>query len=228
MSYLTLDADRMVRQAVDAYLDGRFRPDARGDCIYATRNSQYRVVDGMVLEATDTSLMGADLVGWLIEEHGQSLVELEWRPYARAVFVDRRSRHVVVTSRTLTRQGVGGHQPPKPKMQRKPSVIPNAPPIPVLKATMPPTAAAAAVMAAEVAPPSSRRPGEGEESTVTADRSSYENLVEESRTPARLPPPRVPPPRTNKATLMGTGAARDLTGDDVDTTHDILPLGDDD
>jgi hypothetical protein len=218
MSYLTLDADRMVRQAVDAYLEGRFRPEAMGDCIYATRNSQYRVVDGMVLEATDTSLMGADLVGWLIEEHGQSVVELEWRPYARAVFVDRRSRHVVVTSRTLTRQGVGGHQPPKPKMQRKPSVIPNAPPIPVLKATVPPPAAAAAVIAAETAPPSSRR-GPAEESTVAADRKSYENLVEESRTPIRLPPPRVPPPRGNKSTLIGTGL-RDATGDDVDTAID--------
>jgi hypothetical protein len=41
---------------------GKLRSDSGGDCVFATRNSQYRVVEGTVLEASDTSLMGAELV----------------------------------------------------------------------------------------------------------------------------------------------------------------------
>ena len=59
MSYLTLDADRLVRDAVDAYLDGKLRPDAGGDCVFATRNSQYRVVEGTVI-----GIRAGNLVVW--------------------------------------------------------------------------------------------------------------------------------------------------------------------
>jgi hypothetical protein len=224
MSYLTLDADRLVRDAVDAYLEDRARPDSGGDCVYATRNSQYRVVEGTVHEASDTSLIGAELVGWLVEELGQPLFEGRWRPFGRAIFVERKSRHVVVTSRTLSRNAIGGNVSPVPKMRRKPSVIPPSPPIPVLRSTPPPgtsrhpdgsptpfrvpeTVRDSARSIAELPPPPVLRrttPGPSEarpekrasedsrpttrpppdEATIAADRTSYENLVEESRTPS--------------------------------------------
>jgi hypothetical protein len=228
MSYLTLDADRLVRDAVDAYLEDRARPDSGGDCVYATRNSQYRVVEGTVHEASDTSLMGAELVGWLVEELGQPLFESRWRPFGRAIFVERKSRHVVVTSRTLSRNAIGGNVSPVPVMRRKPSVIPPSPPIPVLRSTPPPgtsrfpdgsptpfrvpeTVRDSARSIAELPPPpvlrratpspASARPEAArsearsedsrpttrpppDEATIAADRASYENLVEESRTPS--------------------------------------------
>jgi hypothetical protein len=224
MSYLTLDADRLVRDAVDAFLEDRARPDSGGDCVYATRNSQYRVVEGTVHEASDTSLMGAELVGWLVEELGQPLFEGRWRPFGRAIFVERKSRHVVVTSRTLSRNAIGGNVSPVPVMRRKPSVIPPSPPIPVLRTTPPPgtsrfpdgsptpfrvpeTVRDSARSIAELPPPpvlrrstpgpkdarpATREPEDSrpttrpppDEATIAADRASYENLVEESRTPS--------------------------------------------
>ena len=257
MSYLTLDADRLVRDAVDAYLEGRARPDAVGDCVYATRNSQYRVVEGVVHEASDTSLMGAELCGWLCEELGQPLMEPRWRPYGRAVFVERRSRHVVVTSRTLTRNVISGNVSPVPKGKRRPSVIPAAPPIPVLRSSAPPppdgsptpfhvsASLRQAALSIEVAPastatpevedaherPTSRPPSD--EATVAKERSSYEDLLEASRTPTwgggpiplpPTPPPaparpiKLPAPRPSKEATVVTptpvvpeGAFKDLT-----------------
>ncbi len=193
MSYLTLDADRLVRDAVDAYLDDRLRPEGGGDCVYTTRNNKYRVAEGVVTEASDTSLFEAELVGWLVEELGQPHIEPRWRPYGRAIFVERKTRHVVVTSRTLTRTVVSGDVPPPPQRARKASVIPPSPPIPVLKSNAPNDVAPAAVFAAAPArhapihiteneKPTSRPPPMDDQ-TVTADRSSYEDLLEASRTP---------------------------------------------
>jgi len=196
MSYLTLDADRLVRDAVDAYLEDRLRPDSGGDCVYATRNSQYRVIEGSVQEASDTGLIGAELVGWLLEELGQPEIEPRWRPYARAVFVERRSRQVVVTSRTLTRTAIGGDVPPPGRSKRKtPSVIPASPPIPVLKQNGPDASPApfrvpevvreAASQLDENQRPTTRPPPD--EPTMAADRASYDALLEQSRTPTRTP-----------------------------------------
>lgn len=200
MSYLTLDADRLVRDAVDAYLEDRLRPEASGDCVFATRNSKYRVVDGVVIEATDTSLFEAELVGWLAEEVGQPHIEARWRPYARAIFVERKTRHVVVTSRTLTRTVVSGNVPPVPQRARKASVIPPSPPIPVLKSSPPPAdgsptpfrvsegvrqpavAAQHELVISENEMPTTRPPPM-EDQTVAKDRASYEDLLEASRTP---------------------------------------------
>lgn len=209
MSYLTLDADRLVRDAVDAYLEGRMRPDTGGDSVFATRNSQYRVVEGVVHEASDTSLVGAELVGWLVEEMGQPMIEALWRPYGRAIFVERRSRHVVVTSRTLTRNAISGKVSAVPTPRRRPSVIPAAPPIPVLRSNQPPPPEASpplrmaealkeaaltieahdSYVPADNAPdalPHHERPTKrppSDEATVAADRSSYDELLEASRTP---------------------------------------------
>ncbi len=126
MSYLTLDADRLVRDAVDAFLAGRLRPDPLPDTVYATKNSRYRIIAGLVHEASDTSLMGAELVGWLVEEPGSARIEPRWRTSSRGVFVERRSGEVVVTSRVITRSVVS-------ETGRRGSAIPPSPPIPQLK-----------------------------------------------------------------------------------------------
>ncbi|MFO0552349.1 MAG: hypothetical protein U0271_28435 [Polyangiaceae bacterium] len=220
MSYLTLDADRLVRDAVDAFLDGRLRSDTGGDCVYATRNSQYRVVDGFVHEASDTALMGAELVGWLVEELGQPMVEPLWRPYARAIFAERKTRHVVVTSRTLTRTAISGPVPAVPLAKRRPSVIPPSPPIPTLKGSAPPPSSTAESVPTFRLPEALRDaarsigsdkptappppPGESpferpterpppEEATALADRASYEDLLVASRA-AQGPLPSFEPP----------------------------------
>jgi hypothetical protein len=219
MSYLTLDADRLVRDAVDAYLEGRLRPESRGDCVYATRNNKYRIIDGVVQEATDTSLLEAELVGWLLEELGQPLIEARWRPYARAIFVDKRTRHVVVTSRTLDRTVVKGDAPPPGERSRRtPGVIPPSPPIPMLKSTPPPGDGSPtpfsvgkdvremALSVSEHERPTSRPPPM-DEKTVAKDRSSYEDLLEASRAPdwsdKSATIPRAPrPPSSTEATTV--------------------------
>lgn len=212
MSYLTLDADRLVRDAVDAYLESRLRPDSGGDCVYATRNSQYRVVEGVVHEASDTSLVTAELVGWLVEELGQPMIEPRWRPFGRAIFVERASRHVVVTSRTLTRNAISGNVSPVPTARRRPSIIPPSPPIPVLRPSSPPYPdgsptpfrmsdqlrdAALRIDAQTDHPPDANERPTGrpppEEHTVAADRASYEELAESTRTPALYPHAGGPP-----------------------------------
>ncbi len=229
MSYLTLDADRLVRDAVDAFLEGRLRPQSGGDCVYATRNNQYRVVEGVVQEASDTSLLEAELVGWLAEELGQPLVEPRWRPYARAVFVERKTRHVVVTSRTLTRSVVSGDVPPPPVRARKPSIIPPSPPIPVLKSTPPPADGSptpflvpdqvrqTALVISENERPTSRPPPMLEEQTVAKDRASYEDLLEASRTPDWTDPSH-PIPRalsSEQDTAVGPHPIETLDDDDI-------------
>jgi hypothetical protein len=135
MSYLTIEADQLVRNAVDAFVEGRLRPDVVADTIYSTRNSRYRIQNSVVGEASDTSLMGAELVGWLVEGAGTASIEPRWTSGARAIFVERaKSRHVVVTSRVITQSRVGrtSSGPPKEPVLRTQS-IPPAPPIPTLK-----------------------------------------------------------------------------------------------
>src|SRR5262249_40251732 len=111
MTFLGPESDRAVRSAVDAFLAGRIRPEIDGEAVFETRNSRYRLVDGMLHEATDASLVGAELVGWLTETSEQISVGAWWRPGARAVLVDRRSaKHIVVTSATRLLR-LGGNLP---------------------------------------------------------------------------------------------------------------------
>jgi hypothetical protein len=101
MTFLGPQSDRAVRSAVDAYLDGRLRPEVDGEAVFETRNSRYRLIDGTLFSASDATLVGSELVGWLTETADQSLVGAWWRPGARAVLVDRKhGRHIVVTSAT--------------------------------------------------------------------------------------------------------------------------------
>lgn len=129
MSLLTIDSDRVVRDAVDAFLEGDLRPDPLPDTLYATKNSRYRIIAGMVHEASDTSLMGAELVAWLAEEDGVARIEPRWEFRARAIFVERASKQVVVTSRVIAKSLVTE----RASSAAQKGTIPPAPPIPVLK-----------------------------------------------------------------------------------------------
>jgi hypothetical protein len=101
MANLEPRADKAVRDAVDAFMDGRFVPEFVGETVFETKNSRYRLVDGVVFSAPDSSLFGAELVGWLCESPKRCLVESLWQPGSRAVLVDRRNeRNIIVTSTT--------------------------------------------------------------------------------------------------------------------------------
>ena len=101
MANLDLTADKAVRDAVDAFVEGRLVPDFVGETVFETKNSRYRLLDGVVFAAPDDSLIGAELVGWLMETRRRSVVGSSWQPGARAVLVDRhRGRNIIVTSTT--------------------------------------------------------------------------------------------------------------------------------
>ncbi|APR85537.1 Hypothetical protein A7982_10886 [Minicystis rosea] len=101
MTNLEPRADKVVRDAVDAFMDGRLVPDFVGEIVFETKNSRYRLVNGVIRSAPDPSLVGAELVGWLCESQRRCLVESAWQPGARAVLVERaHDRNIVVTSTT--------------------------------------------------------------------------------------------------------------------------------
>jgi hypothetical protein len=101
MTSLPPHADQVVRDAVDAFMEGRLVPEFVGETVFETKNSRYRLVDGVVVVGPDPSLVGAELVGWLCESSRRCLVESAWQPGSRAVLVDRqRGRDIIVTSTT--------------------------------------------------------------------------------------------------------------------------------
>jgi hypothetical protein len=101
MTGLEPKADQAVRDAVDAFIEGRLRSDYTGETVFETKNSRYRLMDGVLFSAPDASLVGAELVGWLIESARRCTVESAWQSTSRAVLVDRkRGRHIIVTSST--------------------------------------------------------------------------------------------------------------------------------
>lgn len=110
MTLLLPAADRVVREAVEAMLDGRTRPGAGADISFATRSSRYRVIHGVLREATDTSLVGARFVGWLFDGTAETRVSERWETDARAVLIDELKGQIVVTS--ITRVHVSNALPP--------------------------------------------------------------------------------------------------------------------
>ena len=117
MSNLDPLADEAVRTAVEAFVAGEFVPSYRGVTVFETKNSRYRLLDGVVIAAPDDSLVGAELVGWLIESQPGGVVYTAWQSGARAVLVDRRrARNIVVTSTTRPLSGTRTNEPPRPRM----------------------------------------------------------------------------------------------------------------
>ncbi|MFO0588664.1 MAG: hypothetical protein U0441_14035 [Polyangiaceae bacterium] len=105
MKPLAPSADQAVRHAVNAYIDGRLLPNFEGEASFETRNSAYRLLDGVLLSAPDQALVGAELVGWLLEFVTRAEVSQTWKNGARAILVDTRNDgvkgpHIIVTSAT--------------------------------------------------------------------------------------------------------------------------------
>ena len=105
MTPLQPSTDQAVRHAVDAYIDGRLLPNFEGEASFETRNSTYRLLDGVLYSAPADGLIGAELVGWLIEFVNRAEISQTWRAGARAILVDTRNDgvkgpHIIVTSAT--------------------------------------------------------------------------------------------------------------------------------
>ncbi len=111
MTLLLPAADRVVREAVDAVLDGRSRPGAGADISFATRSSRYRLIHGVLREATDSSLVGARFIGWLFDGTREPKVSERWDTDARAVLLDESKGQIIVSS--LTRVHVENALPPE-------------------------------------------------------------------------------------------------------------------
>lgn len=134
MTGLAPRADEVVRDAVDAFMDGRRLVDHDGETLLETKNSRYRVLDGVLFSAPDTTLHGAEFVGWLTDNERRVAVEIAWQPGVRAVFVDRkRGRHIIITSTIVEVSGAKLHseerelEPSYPlALQRRRSPVPAA------------------------------------------------------------------------------------------------------
>lgn len=167
MTTLSLESDRTVRQAVDAYLAGANRLSLEGEAYFETCNSRYRLIDGVLFHvgrgaSNDGSLIGAELVGWLYEFVGGSHVDLAWRPGARGVLVDpRRSQHIIITSatRTFVPPRAGSRPPQGGSHQTQPPpaalVSPTLPPPPLVPSFQP--AAPRAEATGRTSPPTPHR-----------------------------------------------------------------------
>jgi hypothetical protein len=117
MANLDSVADKAVHDAVDAFMEGRLVPDFMGETVFETKHSRYRLRDGVVYAAPSDGLIGAELVGWLMETPRRSVVESAWQPGSRAVLVDRaRGRNIIVTSSTrLLHLEAPNHEPVQPE-----------------------------------------------------------------------------------------------------------------
>lgn len=118
MTLLLPAADRVVRVAVDAVLEGRARPGAGSDVSFATRSSRYRIIHGVLREASDASLVGARFVGWLFDGGREPTLSDRWDTDARAVLIDESKGQIVVTS--LTRVHVANAVSAIPEVEERP------------------------------------------------------------------------------------------------------------
>jgi hypothetical protein len=101
LANLDAAADKAVHDAVDAFMEGRLAPEFAGEIVFETKHSRYRLRHGVVYAAPSDGLIGAELVGWLMETARRCTVESAWQPGSRAVLVDRkRGRNIIVTSST--------------------------------------------------------------------------------------------------------------------------------
>jgi hypothetical protein len=221
MSNLDPMADEAVRCAVEAFVAGDFVPAFRGETIFETKNSRYRLLDGVVIDAPDDSLVGAELVGWLLVSEEGGVVEPAWRTGARAVLVDRRrARNIVVTSQTSLRtEGARGSSPRRqtsvpaadfgaaersPIRTPMPPALTSSPAIsarraPILAATPLPGSVAPVPVPVPAPSPSSSEPSQPRPAIHPPPRpiaASYPGpLPRPAPPPPPVPPPAPPPPR---------------------------------
>jgi hypothetical protein len=132
------ESDRAVRDAVDAFLEGRLLPELPDEAWFDTRNSRYRLRGGALVDAENGALAGAELVGWLVERGAGPAVEARWSSGARAVLVDRQQgRHLVVTS-VVRRFGEGRDDGVGSLLAHGGSVAAHAQPVAAMLASPPP------------------------------------------------------------------------------------------
>ena len=111
MLNLAPESDLAVRDAVQDHLEGNPCLRLDGPAAFETRNNRYRLIDGVLFDARDAAMCGAELVGWLLESPGDATVESAWYPGARGVFIhNQRGARIIVTSVT-TRFGLGFETP---------------------------------------------------------------------------------------------------------------------
>lgn len=110
MSFLDSPSERVVRGAVEEFLGGALKPHIEGELVLETANSRYRFLDGVCFGASDDEIVGAELVGWLLESERSSAVSAWWRRGARAVLVIRRPRGEIVVTSQATALFVEGRQ----------------------------------------------------------------------------------------------------------------------
>ena len=152
MTGLEPKADEAVRDAVDAFIEGRLDVKYAGETIFETKNSRYRLMDGVLFSAPDASLIGAELVGWLFETERRTAVGSTWQATSRAVLVDRkRGRHIIVTSSTRmlhlgeepalagSREDQPGSSVHPPVLQESVAAPPSRLPAPMRSSLPPPT-----------------------------------------------------------------------------------------
>jgi hypothetical protein len=216
MTNLDTAADKAVRDAVDAYMEGRLTPEFVGETVFETKNSRYRLLDGVVFAAPDDSLIGAELVGWLMETTRRSVIGSAWQPGSRAVLVDRqRGRNIIVTSTTRLLHLEQPSSAPHPlTVRREPGragPLPFSPQhAPIFAAT--PLPAPASVYPSTPLPPPAMPPGlqgPGQEAAILAQRRAAalhlppRLIGPRAGTPVPIPPPTrpqslpvpTPPPR---------------------------------
>lgn len=216
MTSLPPHADQVVRDAVDAFMEGRLVPEFLGETVFETKNSRYRLIDGVVVAGPDPSLNGAELVGWFCESGRRCLVESAWQPGSRAVLVDRqRGRDIIVTSTTrlLHLEDTNTSRPARPQAapaqfrswHPPPAELPPEPPSPpapplepqqprvILAATPAPPPAAPRKPAVHLPP----RPIAPLPPPAPSPRPILRPLplpTPPPRRPSPVPPPPVPPP----------------------------------
>jgi hypothetical protein len=114
---LVLASQRAVYKAIDAFHEGTFRIQTEGEIAFETETGRYRVIDGVCFAAVETEdaglegdadrMIGAELVGWLVESIRASGVGGFWRRGARALFVTKEGAALVTPpTRRLDVNGV--------------------------------------------------------------------------------------------------------------------------
>lgn len=191
MTGLEPKADLAVREAVDAYLEGRLAREFAGELIFETKNSRYRLINGLLVLAPDSSLCGAELVGWLLED-GRPSIEAAWRPGGRAVLLDRkRGRHIVVTSTARLHGQQENAAAGSGSIQAGSTVHPPAmPPAPSPHESTPPPASQAAAVAPSSPPALQGRkasPYPPPEEALPASIASTQAIPRPPPIPSRLP-----------------------------------------
>jgi hypothetical protein len=234
MTNLDPVADMAVRAAVDAFMEGRLTPELPGETVFETKNSRYRLLDGIVFAAPDDALIGSELVGWLMESRRHSVVESAWQPGSRAVLVDRhRGRNIIVTSTTrLLHLEEHASMPPPPRHpDRAPSPAFSPRNAPVVPSTPPPSQAAPAPAVASPPPrpapqPPAPRPSSPIQSAVAVQKRAIHlpprpiaprpaASPSPSQPAARSLPVPAPPPRrdaSSPAHVSGQGQPVDDPG----------------